>query len=392
MEDYNINSTEENMQEMDTVATEVQNPSEEIPVNANPEDEGLTEEIKSEEGPEENEAAENQDDSEQETQRAEDVPAADEVEEPSDAAPVRKRRRIVIDSSDYSLIREGAKDLSYYERAFRRKRRLTGIVTGTQIIKGLGNCAIVQEYNEREEVNIPASLFVPPARQESVNNNDRSDTIDDLIRYYVGAEVDFFLREIRDNNIMIGDRISAMKDKAEHYYLKRPDQDFPIIMPGDEAIGRIVTVANGSARIEVFGIETFVSIRDMSYTMIGTVRDSFTPGMRIPVLIESVNTDGENYSLTVSPREVNKKRLQARLSNKKLYSPGTRVLGKVTAIRENGVYGHFISDGVPFYCPFPDNGKIPEVEDKVIVNIFRIEDTTVMGRLVTIEQKSELKY
>lgn len=327
-----------------------------------------------------------------------------------EAAPQRRRRRVVLDDSDYDLIRGGdrAQQIAYFTNARRRNTRLTGTVVQTEEVEGFGTCAVVEEQVQHALVDIPATLFIPPARQEAITaaieeaNNDTSAqprrrplAINDVVRFYIGAEVDFFVQEIRQNRTIFGNRIAAMKAKADRFFLKRPEQSTPTIMAGDEAIGRIVTVGNMSARIEVFGIETTVQLRDMSYTMIGTARDFFTPGMRIPVLIESVDTNGENYTITVSPKRVRENELRSRVANENVYHRGSRALGEVTVIRRNGIFGRLVADGVPFYCPFPSDGHLPEIGDKVIVNVYNVGETTVRGRLIVIEAKkarTSLKY
>ena len=338
--------------------------------------------------------------------------SSEETAEPTEqeTVPQRRRRRVVLDDSDYDLIRGGnrAQTIAYYTNAQRRRSRLTGTVVKTEEVEGFGTCAVVEEQGQRELVYIPSTLFIPPARQEAITvaientNNDaaaqnrrRPLSVDETVRFYIGAEVDFFVQEIRQNRTIFGNRIAAMKAKAERFFLKRPEQSSPTIMAGDEAIGRIVTVGNMSARIEVFGIETTVQLRDLSFTMMGTARDFFTPGMRIPVLIESVDTSGENYSITVSPKRVRENELRSRIANENIYHRGSRALGEVTVIRLNGIFGRFVVDGVPFYCPFPSDGHLPEIGDKVIVNVYNVGETTVRGRLIVIEAKkarTSLKY
>ena len=67
--------------------------------------------------------------------------SSEETAEPTEqeTVPQRRRRRVVLDDSDYDLIRGGnrAQTIAYYTNAQRRRSRLTGTVVKTEEVEGL---------------------------------------------------------------------------------------------------------------------------------------------------------------------------------------------------------------------------------------------------------------
>ena len=245
----------------------------------------------------------------------------------------------------------------------------------TDIIRGEethGGHTVAVLYHGEIKVIIPVNKAVKPPQ------NFRDTTEEQALKYMVtkrlGAEIDYVVTHIDvDAGLALGDRLSAMEAKKKQYYFTTDRDGNNRVYSGAIAEARVVATVRGGIFVDIFGVESYIPIAELSYQRIFNAEEKFKVGDRVLVMIENIEKDGTDVKVSASVKKAGENPYERAL---KKYSVGSSYIGKVTMIDVNGV---FVSlDGkVDCLCKFPR--ERPPRGSQVTVKIMGIENNRIWG-------------
>ena len=134
---------------------------------------------------------------------------------------------------------------------------------------------------------------------------------------------------------------------------------------------RVVAVAEKVIRVEVFGVETSIVARGLSWEWIGNARDHYSVGDRILVRVQKiVRTDLEHLSIQADVRSVS---ASTSRDNLKKCMPQCRYAGRVTDVR-NGVVFIRLNNGVNAIAHSCYDLRTPGKKDDVSFAVTRLDE------------------
>lgn len=275
---------------------------------------------------------------------------------------------------------------------------LTGIVTGVRMTsKGLAVEVTTQVQNHPLQVFIPTTKMgfdnnvkevINQRVRRKCRNVDSIKTIEKVMNteYYsyitsmLGATVDYVVDEaIRDLNVVVGDRETAMKIRRSRFVASKK---FPVppLRVGSKFRARILNVTGKSMLVEVSGYTCIMHPNDISSLHLNT-KLVYTAGMTIDVKITKF--DPKN-GVSVVGVDVKDNSIKANLAAQ--YKLNDRLLAEVINVKPNtGEYFLRMPNGalgkVPYYIK-DDYVKIHKgTKLYVVVTGKSNKKTTVMCRI-----------
>lgn len=275
---------------------------------------------------------------------------------------------------------------------------LTGIVTGVRMTsKGLAVEVTTQVHNHPLQVFIPTTKMgfdnnvkevINQRVRRKCRNVDSIKTIEKVMNteYYsyitsmLGATVDYVVDEaIRDLNVVVGDRETAMKIRRSRFVASKK---FPVppLRVGSKFRARILNVTGKSMLVEVSGYTCIMHPNDISSLHLNT-KLVYTAGMTIDVKITKF--DPKN-GVSVVGIDVKDNSIKANLAAQ--YKLNDRLLAEVINVKPNtGEYFLRMPNGalgkVPYYIK-DDYVKIHKgTKLYVVVTGKSNKKTTVMCRI-----------
>lgn len=185
----------------------------------------------------------------------------------------------------------------------------------------------------------------------------------------LGSYVDIVLTKLPPdmmNNLteIRGSRLAAMRNiRVRHWYGKQTDgSDF--IKVGDVSEARIICTYVRGIRVEIFGVETYIPVRELSYNMIDNCRlnEDLATGNKIKVRITSIERDIENDYHVTYTASVKAALEDPRVKALSMHEVGDTCLGVVThltAPTETSPYRKFLvfvtisGTGAQIVCSWP---------------------------------------
>lgn len=292
----------------------------------------------------------------------------DETENQSTASPARERKksgkkqsgvkpiRILSIDEQRSVETEEDKeknDLIDLLESLRVGKILTGTIQGVERSSENRSMAIV--YHGAFKIVIPAEEAVTPP--EDFRDKNPADVMHYLLTKRLGAEVDFIVKGIdQEANVAVASRLDAMKAKRKQYYFGTDRDNNNLLYVGQCAEARVVSVIRAGIFVDVFGLEVYIPLRELSYQRMMDATGSFRPGQRILVKILALDkTDKANIRLTASVKQSAENPYEKALRR---YTVDNRYVGTVSMVDTNGVFVA-LDGGIDCLCSYPKRGRPP---------------------------------
>lgn len=256
-------------------------------------------------------------------------------------------------------------DLIDLTESLKSDKIMTGKVQGVERdFQGHDSVAVL--YHGVFKIVIPAEDMVD--KPEEVEDRTLNDSYHYLVTRRLGAEVDYVVNSIfYDDMIAIASRLDAMQIKRKRFYRGGVGA---LVHEGVRAEARVVSVIRAGIFVDVFGVETFIPLRELSYQRIGNAMSQFKAGDRVIVKILSVeNKDLNNIKIQASVKQASINPYEFAL---KKYSVGNRYVGTVSMVDKNGVFVA-LDGGVDCLCRFPARGR-PMKGARATVQILGIDE------------------
>ena len=299
---------------------------------------------------------------------------ADGVEE----APKPRKRRVSVrpttpvlaidDQLSVETDAEKAKnDLLDLLESQKTGRILTGTIQGVERPEDNPSRSFAVIYHGEFKVIIPAEEAVePPA---DYRGRLPEDVLHYMLTKRLGAEVDYIVRGIDPSSgIAAASRLEAMKAKRKQYYLGTDRDGNNLLYSGVCAEARIVSVIRAGIFVDIFGLEIYIPLRELSYQRWMDAAAHFQPGQRILVKVLEVDRSDRNHvKATASVKQSGENPYEKALRR---YSVGNRYVGTVSMVDTNGVFVA-LDGGIDCLCSYPKRGRPPR-GSRVTVRILGI--------------------
>lgn len=261
--------------------------------------------------------------------------------------------------------------------SYKTGRYLTDKIIGVEKHSGGGEPRAVIFHGDYKVV-IMASMIVK--RPNDLRGQDPNSVFHYLLTKRIGAEIDYVVKGIDpESGIAVGSRKEAMDTKRRHYYLTPDNQGMYRVYVGLCCEARVLSVIPDGIFVEIFGVDTYIPLRELSYTRMISAMGYYEPGNRVLVKIIGLKRDeSNNIRVTASVKQVTANPLDKAIEKIEV---GNNYGGVVTLTDDRGVFVK-LDGGAECRCPYPLRARPPRGA-RVIVRISGIDAgrRVVWGRI-----------
>ena len=201
-----------------------------------------------------------------------------------------------------------------------------------------------------------------------------------MLQKRLGSEIDYVVKGIDQNTGMaVASRKEAMATKRRHYYLNLTREGTFRVYEGLVCETRVISVIPDGIFVELFGIDVYIPLRELSHTRIPDAMGYFEPGDRILVKITKLDrSDPKDIYVAASVKQVATNPTEKALEK---IDVGGNYAGTVTMIDETGIFVQ-LDMGAECKCKFPLRAR-PPIDARVIVAIdgVSMETKSVWGKI-----------
>lgn len=249
-------------------------------------------------------------------------------------------------------------------------RILSGTIQGIERPEPTGEARAVL-YHGDFKVLIPATQAVEPP--DDFRGRLPEDVLHYMLTKRLGAEIDYIVKGIDPKaGVAVGSRLEAMTQKRRQYYFGTDRDGNNLLYSGVCAEARVVSVIRAGIFVDLFGIEVYIPLRELSYQRMMDAAGYFQPGQRILVKILEVDRSNRNQiRVSASVKQAGENPYERALRK---YSVGNRYVGTVSMVDTNGVFVA-LDGGIDCLCSYPKRGRPPRGA-RVTVRILGINNET----------------
>lgn len=271
-------------------------------------------------------------------------------------------------------------DLLDLTESMKTGRILSGSIQGVERPNNKAH-AFAVIYHGAFKVIIPAQEAVE--QPEDLRDQTAEDVLHYLLTKRLGAEVDYIVKGIdADSRIAVASRLDAMRAKRKQYYFGTDRDGNNLLYAGLIAEARVISVIRAGIFADLFGLEVYIPLRELSYQRVMDAAGYFQPGQRILVKITELDrNDREHIKVSASVKQATENPYEKAL---KMYSEGNRYVGTVSMVDTNGVFVA-LDGGIDCLCSYPKRGRPPRGA-RVTVRILGInrESNRIWGAITHI--------
>ena len=226
--------------------------------------------------------------------------------------------------------------------SYRSRRILTGILGGVEETETGKTLAVVDYKGFRVVIPLKEMLVKLEKNLKGAEYSDMIRRQNKLLSNMLGCEIDFIVKGVdHKTRTVVASRKEAMLKKRQVFYMNQDASGAYRIYEGRTVQARVIAVAEKVVRAEIFGVETSILARDLSFDWlswdwIGDANDRFSVGDQILVRILEVNRDSlEELSIRADVKSVSENTNRTYLKQCRVQS---KYAGKVTDVHKGVVY------------------------------------------------------
>lgn len=200
---------------------------------------------------------------------------------------------LTLDSDTTLETSQSKADIIWHEiqNAYRTRKLLTGMLGGIEKTETGSLIAIV--YYKDFRVVIPVTeMMINLLQDEQHDYGELALRQNKVLNNMLGCEIDFIVKGL-DNTTrsIVASRKEAMLKKRQIFYLDKDASGNTKVHEDRVVQARVVAVAEKVVRAEIFGVETSILARDLSFDWMGDAREHFHVGDHILVRILDVQNE-----------------------------------------------------------------------------------------------------
>ena len=209
-------------------------------------------------------------------------------------------------------------------------------------------------YHGEFKILIPANEFME--EPNDTHDQPKETVLNYMMTRRMGAEVDYVIKGIDANaRIAAASRLEAMRIKRRQYYFATDRDGNNIIHSGINAEARVVSVIRAGIFVDLFGLETYIPLKELSYQRLLDAASQFQTGQRILVKILEVERKNHEVRVSASVKQATENPYEKALRK---YSVGNKYVGTVSLVYTNGVFVA-LDGGIDCLCAYPKRGRPP---------------------------------
>lgn len=246
-------------------------------------------------------------------------------------------------------------DLLDLIESMKTQKILTGTIQGVEQPEDNPSRSLAVIYHGDFKVIIPAEEAVLPP--EDNRGRSQEDVMYYTLTKRLGAEVDYIVKGIDpQSGVAVASRLEAMAAKRKEYYFGTDRDGNNILYEGVCAEARIVSVIRAGIFVDLFGLEIYIPLRELSYQRLLDASSQFQPGQRVLVKILSIDRSDRNHiKASASVKQAGENPYEKALRR---FSVGNRYVGTVSMVDTTGVFVA-LDGGVDCLCSYPKRGRPP---------------------------------
>lgn len=246
-------------------------------------------------------------------------------------------------------------DLLDLIESMKTQKILTGTIQGVEQPEDNPSRSLAVIYHGDFKVIIPAEEAVLPP--EDNRGRSQEDVMHYTLTKRLGAEVDYIVKGIDpQSGVAVASRLEAMAAKRKEYYFGTDRDGNNILYEGVCAEARIVSVIRAGIFVDLFGLEIYIPLRELSYQRLLDASSQFQPGQRVLVKILSIDRSDRNHiKASASVKQAGENPYEKALRR---CSVGNRYVGTVSMVDTTGVFVA-LDGGVDCLCSYPKRGRPP---------------------------------
>jgi ribosomal protein S1 len=215
---------------------------------------------------------------------------------------------------------------------------------------------------------------------EDSRGRDASDVMHQMLTRRLGAEVDYIVKAVDPKyHVAVGNRLEAMMAKRSLYYTRNRDGNRRV-RAGACAEARVVSVIRPGIFVDIFGVETFVPLAELSYQRMMDATTAFQPGQR--VLVRILRIQGQRPSEITVEASVKQAGENPYEKAVRKYSVGNRYVGTVSMVNTTGVFVA-LDGGIDCLCNYPRRGRPPRGARATVKILGISQDTNRIWGVIT---------
>lgn len=308
--------------------------------------------------------------------QSEESASGGETEKP--AAPRRRRAKakptaVSIDGqlsveTEADKARDALLDLV---ESMKTKRILTGTIQGVERPTDNPTRSLAVLYHGDFKIMIPAEEAVEIPYD--LRGRSKEEVLHYTLTKRLGAEVDYIVKGIDgEAGIAVASRLEAMAARRRSYYFGTDRDGNNLLYEGVCAEARVVSVIRAGIFVDLFGLETYIPLRELSYQRMLDASAVYQPGQRILVKILRIDrSDREHIRVAASIKQAGENPYEKALRR---YSVGNRYVGTVSMVDTTGVFVA-LDGGIDCLCSYPKRGRPPRGA-RVTIRILGINHKT----------------
>ena len=251
-------------------------------------------------------------------------------------------------------------------------RILTGTLDGVEQTPSGRTIVVVDYKGYRIAIPLKEMMLYSGPVPYGAKYKPFMERMNSILATMLTAEIDFIVRGL-DNTArsVVASRKAAMLRKRQTFYLDTNEDGVPMIYEGRVVQARVIGVAETVLRVEVFGVECTIFVRDLSAAWFGDAREYYSVGDRVLVRVLTIDRDDINHiSITADIRSVSSAANQSNLDKCVLQG---KYAGRVTDVR-HGVVFIRLNNGVNAVAHTCYDRRMPGKKDYVSFAVTRLDE------------------
>lgn len=257
------------------------------------------------------------------------------------------------------------------QNAYKTRRILTGMLSGIEKNEASQYYAVADYNGFRIVIPLKEMFCDFPTNLHGDDYKKAVLTFHKIMNSMLGADIDFVIKGIDSKSrSVVASRKDAMYKKRQTFYMESDENGMFRIFEDRIVQARVVAVAEKAIRVEIFGVDCAMPVKDLSWDWIGDARERFSIGDQILVRIKEVRRENiKDLYVRADARSVS----DNRGANLNLCKVQGKYAGRVTDMHKGVVYIR-LNNGVNAIAHSCMDRRMPGKKDDVSFAVTALDE------------------